>query len=235
MRTVKLNNNTYYCGDYKLEGINLYLTIQNPSSIDQLVIDAKANGNNIYIYEDGTQTESYFGYSTVGSISIKALDVVIQFSQTYNDRESLKVLVGDRVTVADAHILRKDIETLANFADDETAGKNVWAYGKWETNTLYKVSDKRTYDNVLYKCLQEHTSQDSWIPPEAPSLWAKVINEDPTGDLPVWQQPDSTNPYMTGDRVYYPIKGATIYESLIDNNIWSPVEYTEGWKEVTNG
>ena len=77
--------------------------------------------------------------------------------------------------------------------------------------------------------LQAHTVQEAWTPTDAPSLFAKVL-VDPTGETILdWEQPGSTNPYMTGDKVKY--NGKT-YESTIDNNIWSPVDYPAGWKEI---
>jgi len=62
----------------------------------------------------------------------------------------------------------------------------------------------------------------------APSLWAKVLIPDPDV-IPEWEQPDSTNPYMIGDRVMF---NGLVYESVIDNNIWSPAAYPAGWKQV---
>ena len=44
-----------------------------------------------------------------------------------------------------------------------------------------------------------------------------------------WSQPDASNPYSIGDRVIF--NGLT-YESLIDNNVWSPEAYPAGWSEV---
>ena len=44
-----------------------------------------------------------------------------------------------------------------------------------------------------------------------------------------WVQPDSANAYMIGDKVVYE---GVIYESVIDNNIWSPIAYPQGWKVV---
>ena len=49
------------------------------------------------------------------------------------------------------------------------------------------------------------------------------------GEILDWEQPDSTNPYMKGDKVKY---NGKIYESVIDNNVWSPEAYPQGWKEV---
>ena len=61
---------------------------------------------------------------------------------------------------------------------------------------------------------------------DAPSLWAKVLIPDPEV-IPVWEQPESTNPYMKGDKVKH--KGKT-WSSTIDNNVWEPGVY--GWAEV---
>ena len=73
-----------------------------------------------------------------------------------------------------------------------------------------------------------HNAQAAWTPTAAPSLWAKVLIPD-ENVIPEWDQPDSTNPYMRGDKVTF--NGKT-YESAIDNNIWSPATYPAGWIEI---
>lgn len=100
----------------------------------------------------------------------------------------------------------------------------------WSGNSVkYKTGDKISYNSVLYKVLQDHTSQESWKPDVAPSLFAKVLTS--TDNTPkAWVQPDSTNPYKKGDKVTY--NGKT-YESTIDNNVWSPDGYPAGWKVVS--
>ena len=37
---------------------------------------------------------------------------------------------------------------------------------------------------------------------------------------------------MTGDKVHYPDADGPVYESIIDNNIWSPEAYPQGWQQV---
>lgn len=91
----------------------------------------------------------------------------------------------------------------------------------------YVKDDKVLYDGVLYKVLQNHTSQEGWTPTSAPSLFAKVLTSE--GEILDWEQPGSTNPYMRGDKVKF---NGKIYESVIDNNVWSPEAYPQGWKEV---
>ena len=94
----------------------------------------------------------------------------------------------------------------------------------------YEVGKRVLYNDILYKVIQAHTSQADWTPATAPSLFAKVINETIDGSIPEFEQPDSTNPYMKGNKVKF---NGKIYESVIDNNVWSPTAYPSGWKEVT--
>ena len=95
----------------------------------------------------------------------------------------------------------------------------------------YEVGKRVLYNDILYKVIQAHTSQAEWTPVAAPSLFAKVINETIDGSIPEFEQPGSTNPYMKGDRVIF---NGKVYESLIDNNVYSPEAYPAGWKEITS-
>lgn len=120
-------------------------------------------------------------------------------------------------------------QTKLRSISDGAALKMSELFPHWSGNSKeYVVGDKVLYNNVLYKVLQNHTSQGSWTPEAAPSLFAKVLTST-TGEILEWEQPSSTNPYMKGDKVKF--KGK-IYESLIDNNVWSPEAYPQGWKEV---
>lgn len=127
-----------------------------------------------------------------------------------------------------ARKLRPYIEKAAFFLNDEDALEAPNLFPNWVPNKSYVVDERVRYDNILYKCLQAHTSQEAWTPIAATSLWAKVLIPD-ENVIPEWEQPDSTNPYMIGDKVSFNDK---VYESVIDNNIWSPAAYPAGWKEV---
>lgn len=111
-------------------------------------------------------------------------------------------------------------------ADDQTAlvGKDL--YPEWNETETYEKDYRVRYKGILYKCLQKHTAQASWTPTDAPSLWAKVLIPD-SEVIPEWEQPESANPYMKGDKVKH--NGKT-WESTIDNNVWEPGVY--GWSEV---
>ena len=123
--------------------------------------------------------------------------------------------------------IRQTMDAAGAMLTDEQAATVPALYTAWATGAEYTAGDRRTYGGVLYKCLQEHTSQDDWTPDAAPSLWAVVLIPDP-GVIPEWVQPDSTNPYMTGDKVTH--NGQT-WECTVDNNAWEPGVY--GWAVVT--
>lgn len=126
------------------------------------------------------------------------------------------------------------LDEVLEILTDEQAATVPDAFPKWKPDTEYKVGDRRKHEGILYKCLQAHTSQEGQTPDVAASLWARMLNPDPEV-IPVWEQPDSTNPYMTGDKVHYPDADGPIYESVIDNNIWSPEAYPQGWQLVEGG
>lgn len=130
-----------------------------------------------------------------------------------------------------AYRLRELIEKAIVSLDEADALEAVELHPAWQDETDYEVGDRVRYQDVLYKCLQAHTSQSNWTPDAAASLWARVLIPD-EDVIPVWEQPDSTNPYMTGDKVHYPTIDDPVYESLIDNNIWSPEAYPAGWALV---
>lgn len=113
--------------------------------------------------------------------------------------------------------------------DDTTALEAVELFPAWKTGTVYTTGRRVRHGGILYTVLQDHTAQDSWTPDAAPSLFAKVLIPDPDV-IPEWEQPDSTNPYKKGDRVRF---NGKVYESLIDNNVWSPSAYPAGWREVS--
>lgn len=125
-----------------------------------------------------------------------------------------------------ARFLRKIIEGLSSNMTDENALEAKELFPLWEDGKDYLVDDRVRYNDVLYKCLIGHTSQSDWTPDNSVSLWARVLIPDPEV-IPEWVQPESTNPYMKGDKVTH--NGKT-WVCTIDNNVWEPGVY--GWEEI---
>ena len=59
-------------------------------------------------------------------------------------------------------MVRAQINTLA--VDDATALRMVAYYPEWAAGTAYAAGDRLVYNGDLYKVLQAHTSQDTWLP-----------------------------------------------------------------------
>ena len=125
----------------------------------------------------------------------------------------------------------------ATSLSDDDALKVPALYPEWYQGvSQYEAGQRVLYQGVLYKVLQTHKPQADWTPDKSASLFAKVLpgqpgNETaPDGTPGAWAQPDSTNPYMKGDRVTH--NGKT-WESTVDNNVWEPgATGVTQWTEV---
>lgn len=130
------------------------------------------------------------------------------------------------ITRTKATKLRELIEKSSASLTDEDALDGIELFPHWSSSIDYVAGDRVYYDGTLYKCVQNHTSRSDWIPETAVSLWAVVLIPDPDV-IPDWVQPDSTNPYMIGDKVRHNSK---VWISDIDYNVFEPG--IAGWSEV---
>lgn len=133
-----------------------------------------------------------------------------------------------------AEQFRKALQMFAMSLEDEKAMEVAAIYDLWEVGRAYTTGEFFTYgvnsvgDPQLYKVAQDHTSQADWKPDITPALYV-AIGLDEEGH-PVWSQPTGAHDaYNKGDIVDY---NGTLYESLIDGNIYSPEAYPAGWNEV---
>lgn len=183
------------------------------------VIDSKPG------YEVETQDAVFVDYIDTG-MYIRAIYEIVEIEPTEEEQ------IIEQTNKA-MELLNINFNGLLPNLSDEQALQVPLMFPKWQAGKEYVVGDRVLYLGVLYKVLQAHTSQQGWQPDVAPSLFAKnLIVKDEQGeqvDIPEFEQPDSTNPYMIGDKVRFEGK---VYQSLIDNNVWSPSDYPQGWEEV---
>jgi len=126
--------------------------------------------------------------------------------------------------------IRSMIEKAAVFLADGDAIEAPELFPAWASGKTYALNDRVQYGGKLYKCVQAHTSQADWKPDVTPALWTEVAKP---GEIPVWKQPTGAqDAFNTGDKVWFHYVNTTVYESLIDNNVWSPEAYPQGWKVV---
>lgn len=130
------------------------------------------------------------------------------------------------ISLEHAREIRSAMEAAASNLDDATALTAVEMFPKWIPRG-YSTGERVRHMGILYRCLQSHQANETWNPADAPSLWARVLIPDPS-DIPEWVQPDSTNPYMKGDKVKH---NGKIWISDIDYNVFEPG--VAMWTEVT--
>ena len=103
---------------------------------------------------------------------------------------------------------------------------------RWSVDSLYITGDIVTYNGTLYTVVQDHTSQSDWVPDSTPSLYKKTnsTTENTDAVLQEFAQPTGAHDsYKNGDKVIFNDK---VYESIIDNNVWSPETNPKGWKLI---
>lgn len=135
--------------------------------------------------------------------------------------------------------LRKALQFFLSTLDADTDSEKMLAvpsmFPKYEVGKAYKTKDVFSYgenavgDAQLYQVLQDHTSAKEWTPDTALSLYKKIgVSE---SGYPEWVQPlGASDAYNTGDIVSY---NGTLYQSLIDGNVWAPEAYPAGWETYT--
>lgn len=134
-----------------------------------------------------------------------------------------------------AEQLRRALQLFTATLTEDKALEIASVYPSWAAQTYYKTGDIISHginpvgDPQLYKVAQDHMSQDIYPPGEGTESLYTAFGLDESG-YPVWAQPSGAHDaYNTGDVVNY---NGTLYESLIDGNVWAPDVYPAGWQEV---
>lgn len=129
--------------------------------------------------------------------------------------------------VEQARAIRAGMQALARTASDAVLLAQPMAmYDEWSADSVaYTLNDIRQYNGLLYRCVQAHTSQATWTPEAAASLWTRIA--DPAQEWPEWIQPTGAhNAYAKGAKVSHNGKH---WISDVDANVWEPGVY--GWTE----
>jgi hypothetical protein len=123
-----------------------------------------------------------------------------------------------------AKYIRTAMDKAGAILTDDQAAATSALFMPWKTGTVYVVGDRRRYNDLLYKCLQAHSSQADWTPDIAVSLWVRI--DDPATLYPEWVQPVGTeDAYALGAKVMH---DGLRWISSVDANVWEPGVY--GWE-----
>lgn len=102
----------------------------------------------------------------------------------------------------------------------------------------YMIGDHVMHNNIEWESVEDN---NVWEPgvygwnginyPEPTPEPEPEPTPEPEPEIPEWVQPTgASDAYMTGDRVIY---NGSVYESTMDNNIWSPSDYPSGWQLIS--
>lgn len=182
------------------------LTVGNtPEQLKVLFTDASRTARMI-VQERGQTVATYEGYTAFYRTEIYTGKIygVVMYKQ-----ETLPAVKSE---IQQAAVLVAQMQ--AQSLPDTQAVTVKAIYPAYDPNGVqYPVDFKVLQDDVLYKCLQGHTSQESWAPGIAPSIWVAVetgehagTQEDP---IPV---PDTvTTAGMEYEKGKYYSEGESVY------------------------
>ena len=69
---------------------------------------------------------------------------------------------------------RRNIETVVQSLNGNTAWEMLSFYPEWAADTEYSTGYKVQRGSRLWRCIQAHTSQIGWEPENAASLWTEI-------------------------------------------------------------
>lgn len=117
-----------------------------------------------------------------GTVSIK----MGKPTEAENAVGAVVALTGEVVTMARAAELRPMIEAAATSLPDSDAAKAVELFPAWAYPVSYIEGNRVSDGGKLYKCRQEHTSQEGWKPSATPALWVVIdVTHAGTQDDPI--------------------------------------------------
>ena len=130
----------------------------------------------------------------------------------------------------EAKRFRTAMDKAGTYLTDEQSVDVIDLFRAWDYPMQYVAGDKVRYADKLWKCLQDHTSQENWEPDKTPALWVEIAKPGEYREIKDAMLP--TEAFALGEIGCWQTKD-NLYRSLIDNNVYTPVSYPAGWEKVT--
>ena len=141
------------------------------------------------------------------------------------EEEHDSVVSRDHTAAAQVFVEQAEVGNI----NEATALEHKGLFDEWKVGVLYPLGAMRQFESKLYKCLQEHTSQNDWMPTATPALWVEIAAPGEYREIKDGML--STEAFAKGEIGWWREKG-NLYESLIDANVYTPESYPNGWEKV---
>ncbi len=187
------------------DGYLKILTLESPETLRQYFSD-HLKTRKITVQERGQTIAEYEGYTQLYQIAWSPGNI---YTVTMYKQETLPEVQAE---VQAATVMVAQIQ--AQSLPDEQAATVKAIYPAWSPDGVQYTEDyKVLHEDILYKCISAHTSQESRAPGIAPSLWTAVETGEHAGSqedpIPV---PDTvTTAGMEYECGKYYSEGGTVY------------------------
>ena len=181
------------------------LSLEAPETLRQYFEDPLKT-QRITVQERGRTIATYEGYTSLYRIEVYSGG--IYGVMMYKSERTPEV----QAEVQQAAVLVAQLQAQALTDAQAITVKAI--YPAWSPDGVqYPVDYKVVHNDVLYKCLQEHTSQASWAPGVAPSLWTAVATGEDAGTLedPIPVPETVTTAGFEYEKGKYYSEGGTVY------------------------
>lgn len=187
------------------------LRIAMSGGLTQTEIDALCSGMLEIIDDSGNVIGTHEGYTTNAGHSL------IIGKITTADQE-IAELTEEITAAKQEHTVYKGmVLTILPVLDDAAAVTVKGLYPSWEPNTAYKTGERLLHGDVLYRVLQDHTSQADWLPSGTAALYT-AIDETHAGAA---EDPIPYNGNMALENGKYYVQDGVMYHCTRDTG--SPV------------
>ena len=126
--------------------------------------------------------------------------------------------------------LRKSAIFGAENFEDKEASEVPSLYPKMDYDgSLIAAGERINFNDVLYKAAVDLWDIEANNPINAPTLWEEIAYHEGVRIIP--ETITVTTAFALGEYGYWKANGKT-YKSLLNNNVYTPATYPQGWEEI---
>lgn len=185
-------------------------------------LEALRSGNYEIIDDYDNVVAAYKGYDVSGELNL----IVNKIVNKEQEREELAAALAVEETK------KPYIETLTAAIDDAVASTVIPLFPAMKyTGNLIKAGTRINWNGVLKRAAVDLWDRADCDPDHAPDMWEDILYRDGYRIIPDVITVGKAFAY--GERGWW--KDGLLYESIVNDNVYTPEEYAGNWKIVEEG